>query len=93
MVAMDYLQRFRNIVGVSFSPNSAYRSESHNRKVGGAKKSQHRFGKAFDIPIKPGMSRQTIKEVAKMVGFRGIGDYNNFVHIDTGPERYWDYRK
>lgn len=90
--SLDSLNCFRHIIGVPFSPNSAYRSEAYNKKVGGAPNSYHRKGMAFDIPIKDGMSREKIHEVAKIVGFTGFGDYNTFVHIDTGPKRYWDLR-
>lgn len=90
--ALDALQKFRDIVGVPFTPNSAYRSESHNRKVGGAKNSQHRLGRAFDIPITKNMTREVIKNSAKAAGFTGFGDYPKFVHIDIGPARYWDER-
>lgn len=90
--ALDKLQDFRDISGVPFSPNSAYRSELHNKNVGGAKNSEHRKGRAFDIPIKQGMSREDIHRIAKVVGFTGFGDYDSFVHVDTGRTRYWDKR-
>lgn len=89
---MDRLQLFRNIVKVPVIINSAYRSESHNRAVGGAKNSQHRLGKASDVRITPQLTRDTIHQCAKIAGFTGFGDYNTFVHIDIGPERYWDER-
>jgi zinc D-Ala-D-Ala carboxypeptidase len=91
--AMDKLQAFRNTVEIPFRPNSAYRSESHNKRVGGAPRSMHRQGRAFDIPITSRMTRELIHEKAKEVGFTGFGDYNTFVHIDTGRARYWDGRK
>ena len=91
--ALDRLQTFRDILGVPFTPNSAYRSISHNKAIGGSPNSQHCYGKAFDIPIKGKMHREAIKKVAHVVGFKGIGDYDNFVHIDTGALRYWDMRK
>lgn len=90
--SLDKLQMMRTALGVPFSPNSAYRSEAYNAKVGGAKNSMHRKGQAFDIPIKPGMSREDIHRAAKAAGFTGFGDYNTFVHIDTGAPRYWDKR-
>ena len=90
--AMDALQETREILGTPFSPNSAYRSESHNKYVGGAKRSMHRKGRAFDIPIKNTMSREQIHEAAEEAGFTGFGDYNTFVHVDTGSPRYWDER-
>jgi zinc D-Ala-D-Ala carboxypeptidase len=91
--ALDKLQDFRITVGVPFTPNSAYRSISHNKAVGGSPKSMHLYGRAFDIPIKAGLTREKIKRAAAEVGFTGIGDYANFVHIDTGTPRYWDLRK
>ena len=90
--AMCRLQTLREIIGVPFSPNSAYRSESHNKAVGGSPKSMHLLGRAFDIPIFGDMTREKIKQAASEVGFTGIGDYNTFVHVDTGRERYWDMR-
>lgn len=91
--SMDALQRFRDAVGVPVIINSAYRSESHNKAVGGAPNSFHRKGKAFDIRITSSLPRALIHEAAKKVGFMGFGDYDTFVHIDTGPPRYWDDRK
>ena len=91
--AMDRLQALRNAVGVPVVLNSAYRSEAHNKAVGGAPKSMHRLGRAFDVKITPRLSRETIKQAARAAGFSGFGDYNSFVHIDTGKARHWDFRK
>lgn len=91
--ALDLLQLFREKLGVPFTPNSAYRSMEHNKRVGGSENSMHMHGRAFDVPIKKGMTAEKIKKAARMVGFTGIGHYNTFVHIDTGAPRYWDLRK
>lgn len=92
--SMDCLQLFRDAVGVPVVINSGYRSEAHNKAVGGAKNSQHRLGKAFDIRITDVLPRETIHRAAKSAGFKGIGDYNTFVHIDTREApAYWDERK
>lgn len=91
--ALDCLNCMRHIIGEPFSPNSAYRSEKHNKKVGGATNSYHRKGKAFDIPIKGDMTRAAIHQIGKLCGFTGIGDYDDFVHVDTGIARYWDERE
>ena len=92
MKAMDALQKFRYFVKAPVIINSAYRSEKHNKAVGGSPKSQHLLGKAFDIRITDKLDRATIHKAAKDAGFRGIGDYDNFCHIDTGQSRYWDLR-
>lgn len=95
--ALDKLQALRRALGRPVVINSAYRSEAHNRAVGGSPTSQHRLGKAFDIALRgPASARDIEREElireALEVGFTGIGRYDGFVHVDTGPERTWDYR-
>lgn len=92
--SMDCLQMLRNRLGVPIIINSAYRSESHNKAVGGAPNSQHRLGKAFDIRLTDSVKRDGLKLWARQCGFKGIGDYDNFCHIDTrDTPAYWDDRK
>lgn len=88
--AMDKLQKLRNVLGKPMLITSAYRSEAHNRAVGGAKNSQHRLAKAFDV-VMTNQDPHAFVEAAKAVGFKGIGYYpkQNFIHIDTGPARTW----
>ena len=76
--------------------NSGFRSQQYNTKVGGAKESQHLQGNAADLTW-PGFSPRSeallqFVELARKEGFRGIGYYNNFIHVDIGPERSWDRR-
>src|SRR5690625_4722709 len=61
---------------------SDYRTESHNRKVGGTKNSQHLYGKAVDIKVS-GMTPQTLLKHAEAVGFTGIGLYKWGIHVDV----------
>lgn len=72
--------------------NSGYRSPEYNAKLdGAAKNSQHLQGKALDISWS-GLNNETKEEfirLARARGFRGIGRYSSFVHIDVGPERSW----
>lgn len=89
--SMDKLQALRNTLGKPFLITSAYRSEAHNKAVGGAKKSQHRLGKAFDVRMEnhdPGK----FEIAARAAGFTGFGHYpkSGFMHIDTGPARRWN---
>lgn len=66
---------------------SAYRTKSWNKKVGGARNSQHLYGRALDlVPIR-GVSVEKLFEAAKRVAgynmrLKGIGLYPTFVHID-----------
>ena len=69
---------------------SAYRSPAHNKRVGGAKNSRHMQGDAFDVMM-TNHDPHEFEAVARAVGFTGFGYYpkSGFLHIDTGPERYW----
>lgn len=71
--------------------NSGFRPKWYNTLVGGALDSQHVQGLACDCSW--GGINNTNKEefirIARYHGFRGIGRYGTFVHIDRGPERSW----
>lgn len=82
MLLVEKLQELRDMVGKPISIVSGYRSEAYNRKCGGAKKSQHLFGKAADLQI-VGMPPKQVVELAEDVGFDGIGVYSTFVHVDV----------
>ncbi|WP_323014531.1 YcbK family protein, partial [Devosia sp.] len=86
--SMDRLQKLRNVLGKPLIITSAYRSEAHNEAVGGAKNSQHRLGKAFDV-VMTNHDPAHFESAARAVGFTGFGHYpkSNFMHIDTGPAR------
>lgn len=88
--ALDRLQALRNVLGRPMIINSAYRSPEHNARVGGASKSQHLQGAAFDISM-ANHDPEDFIAAARKAGFSGIGTYprSNFVHIDTGPTRSW----
>ena len=77
--------------------NSAYRDPEHNRRVGGAKQSQHMHGNAFDVDVSgmPQDARLALINDARAAGFLGIGVYDNALHFDVGPERAWgaDYTR
>lgn len=70
--------------------NSGYRNKEKNKKVGGAKNSQHLYGRALDVFVTQ-KDRVKFYEAAKSAGFTGFGWGNNIVHIDMGPKRWWTY--
>lgn len=82
------LQKIREHFGAPITINSAYRTESYNRKVGGAKSSYHMKGQAFDIVVKCHTPLE-IARFAQTIGITGIIQYNTFVHVDSRPTKYW----
>jgi zinc D-Ala-D-Ala carboxypeptidase len=88
--AMDALQALRDRLGKPLIVRSAYRSPEHNRAVGGAERSLHMQGIAFDIAM-TNHDPHSFEQAARAVGFRGIGTYprSDFMHVDLGPARQW----
>lgn len=88
--ALGRLQALRDLLGKPIIVLSAYRSPEHNRRVGGAKASQHLAARAFDVSM-ANHDPAAFETAARAVGFTGFGYYpkQNFMHIDTGPARSW----
>lgn len=88
--SLDRLQALRDLLGKPMIVQSAYRSPEHNKRVGGAKHSQHLYARAYDI-LMSNHDPDAFEEAARAVGFTGFGYYvkQNFMHIDTGPARSW----
>lgn len=65
---------------------SAYRTPTYNKKIGGARYSQHIHGRALDLKPPKGITIDKffndIRAVASELGIGGIGKYPTFVHID-----------
>ena len=88
--ALDKLQSLRNRLGKPLIVRSAYRSPAHNKAVGGAPRSKHMDGTAFDIAMS-NHDPVAFEAAARAVGFLGFGYYprSGFMHIDLGPARSW----
>ena len=78
----EKLNKAREIAGVPFVLNSAYRCERHNAEVGGSETSSHLVGCAVDIKCENSRIRWIIIEALKQAGFNRIGIGKTFVHVD-----------
>ncbi len=60
--------------------------------TGVAEHSQHMLSKAIDIRI-PGVSTLSLRNAALSLGMGGVGYYptSQFVHVDVGPVRQWQF--
>jgi uncharacterized protein YcbK (DUF882 family) len=91
----ENLQALRDHIGKPIRVISGYRSPKYNRRIGGAKRSQHMSAKAADIKIK-GMKPSEVKSVivklikeGKMMP-GGVGLYTTFTHYDVrGRNARW----
>ena len=72
--ALDKLQALRDRLGKPLIVRSAYRSHEHNRAVGGATRSKHLDGAAFDIAMS-NHDPAAFEAAAREVGFLGFGFY------------------
>lgn len=91
---VELLQKIRDHFGLPVHINSAYRTAAYNlsKKVGGAKFSQHQYGKAADIYIQ-GISIYVVAAYVEtlMPNKGGVGTYPSkagvrdcaFVHVDV----------
>ncbi len=87
--AIEALERARVSVGLPFQINSAYRSRLHNAAVGGAPRSRHKMGDAFDIALN-GHNKDELVAACVAAGFTGFGlTYKTFLHVDCGRARTW----
>lgn len=81
-------EAIRTVCGHPLVVLSGYRTTSHNRKVGGARHSQHLEGRALDLRPPAGWTAIQLGAVVKgraaeQSHIRGIGVYPGFVHIDV----------
>lgn len=78
------LQKIRTHFGKPVTINSAYRTVSKNKAVGGATYSQHLYGTAADIVVKDVAPKTVAAYAEKLLpNTGGIGIYNTFVHVDV----------
>ncbi len=74
------------------TPESNQFLRSRSAETGVAEHSQHILSKAIDIRI-PGVSTRALRDAALSLGMGGVGYYprSQFVHVDVGPVREWQF--
>ena len=82
------LNDLRDHYGVPITINSGCRCISHNKNVGGGKKSQHLLGNATDIVVE-GVDAHSVYNYLdeQYPHILGLGKYNTFTHIDIRSKR------
>ena len=89
---VEILQKIRSHFGKAITINSAYRTASYNKKVGGATYSQHCYGMAADIKV-AGVAPKDVADYAETLlqNKGGIGRYSTFTHVDVrGVKSRWN---
>lgn len=89
------LQSIRDYFGKPVVITSAYRTAAHNKAVGGAKYSQHCYGRAADIRVAGVTVEQLAAYAEKLLpDTGGIGRYpvrsgrpTGWVHVDVRPNK------
>lgn len=82
----------REKLGAPIKVRSAYRSPAYNRRIGGARASQHMKFTALDLGTdKPAQLYKILLEMRRDGKFKGgLGLYRSFVHLDTrGVNANW----
>lgn len=89
-VTAGYLQQIRERFGKPITGITGYRCPKHNAKVkNAAPNSLHTQGRAVDFHI-DGVAPAEIAKYAESIGVKGIGLYDDFVHIDDRTAKsFW----
>ena len=72
---------------------SGYRTKATNERlrqqgIDAARNSYHHHGRAADVSIR-GVPPARVAMLGSELGLGGVGLYRNFVHLDSGPRRFW----
>jgi uncharacterized protein YcbK (DUF882 family) len=93
----DTLHKIQKTAGSRgvFEVISGYRSPKTNASLrsksnGVAKKSYHMKGQAIDVRLS-GLRTRDLRDIALDLRAGGVGYYqkSDFIHLDTGPVRFW----
>jgi uncharacterized protein YcbK (DUF882 family) len=92
---LNMIDEAREIYGKPIRVTSGYRTEAHNRKVGGVDSSSHLKGLAIDVACVRSDDRFKMLNALLEVGFNRIGIAGTFIHIDIDKNKsqnvIWTY--
>lgn len=80
-----YVARYNS--KIPFIINSASRCTNHNKLIKGSPTSSHLYGLAVDIAVKNDLQRFDILSSLMSAGFKRIGMYKNFIHVDIDSKK------
>lgn len=89
---LQMLDDAREIAGIPFHVNSAFRSKAHELTRGRQGNSSHTKGVAIDISCIDSNRRSIMLNAFVRAGFRRIGIYKRFIHVDCDrdkPDAIW----
>lgn len=86
----EQLEIIRGHFQAPITITSGYRTFEHNKKIGGAKASQHVNGRAADFTVQGYNAIDVHEKVLKLYGdgllkIKGLGLYPGWLHIDLRP--------
>jgi len=97
---MDYdllnmIDKARELYGKPIVVTSGFRTESHNKKVGGVSSSSHLKGLAIDVACVRSKDRFEMLTALIEAGFNRIGVASTFIHVDIDKNKsqnvIWTY--
>ena len=92
---LNMIDEAREIYGKPIHVTSGYRTEAHNRKVGGVDSSSHLKGLAIDVACVRSDNRFKMLNALLEVGFNRIGVAGSFIHVDIDKDKsqnvIWTY--
>lgn len=88
----EALEKIRAKAGGPIHIASGYRTPAHNKRIGGAKRSQHIYGRAVDIMCRAVSAKklgQIIERLIKAgeIPDGGLGVYHSWCHYDQRGSR------
>jgi len=93
---LEILDEVREDYGKPMHITSGYRTEAHNKEVGGKKNSSHLKGLACDVACTTSRDRFELIRLFLEYGITRIGIADTFIHIDIddedkSPNVIWTY--